>query len=1110
MSMGEVDENVARWAEHFDAVSLAEAELPAYCLRQRWYPAKDAGTPTLTLSSIVPLQELPGAALAIWTTTVNGRAPFKLFIPLAVLPAGGHAGPIIGTLKDGRLLIDATESDAFIEGLVQRMLTGSLQSPGALHAGHTEGAKALRDLPTSQWRIKRSTIEQSNTSIRVADSSILKIIRKIAPGIHPELEMSSFLTGDAHFSATPALLGWLNLDENTVAVLQEFIPNQGDGWSWIRARLHEEGLESDTVRAWLATLGRRTAELHAALEAPSTNAAFQTEMATKSDWHRWAEDLSKMAERVRQSLSNSRSEFDNHTQRLAETFERSTQDLGRWLASVLEEPPTWQKTRHHGDYHLGQVLVRGKDAVIVDFEGEPLRPLAERRAKHIALRDVAGMLRSLQYVSATLQGEMSGKRTVGDRAKVVAELNDWTDRAQRTFLDAYLTRFRECISRPLDVAIATRIVQFFLIEKALYEVIYELANRPAWVWVPLQGVISALAELKLQAAETSPIRRRHPMPFGAETLTNGGVRFRVWAPKCAGISISIQAGDGSSKRTVKMTPAEQGWHERTDAEAGAGNLYEYLLPDGTRVPDPASRFQPGDVSGPSEVVEPTDFAWSSTWKGRAWEEAVIYELHVGTFTSAGTFLGVIERLDHLCALGVTAIELMPIADFPGQRNWGYDGVLWYAPDSSYGLPEDLKTLVEAAHALGIMVLLDVVYNHFGPDGNFLPSYAPAFFTDRHKTPWGAAVNFDGSHARTVREFVIQNALYWLEEYNLDGLRLDAVHAILDDSPKHLLEELAQRARAGSTRPIHLLLENEENAARWLSRDHTGTPLNYSAQWNDDVHHVLHVAATGESQGYYADYAGQTEKLGRALAEGFAYQGETMPYSGKARGEASAALPPAAFVAFIQNHDQVGNRAFGDRLHHAGRSEALRAIAAVYLLLPQIPMIFMGEEWGSQQPFPFFCDFPGSLGEAVRNGRRQEFAKFPEFQDEANRERIPDPQAESTFLSAKLHWQDLDEPAHAAWFDYYRRLLAVRRAHIVPILREIRRGGMFEALGDAAVKVSWPLEAGGLLIVEANLSAAAVQGVSETAEGVLWTEGSVKNGELSPWSVRWSLTGGNTS
>jgi malto-oligosyltrehalose trehalohydrolase len=553
----------------------------------------------------------------------------------------------------------------------------------------------------------------------------------------------------------------------------------------------------------------------------------------------------------------------------------------------------------------------------------------------------------------------------------------------------------------------------------------------------------------------------------------------------------------------------EGWHELLVPDARAGTRYQYILPDGMRVPDPASRFQPDDAHGASEVIDPTAYVWRDTaWSGRPWHEAVLYELHVGAFTSGGTFREARERLDHLVTLGVTGIEIMPVADFPGRRNWGYDGVLLYAPDSTYGRPEDFMALVDAAHARGIMVLLDVVYNHFGPDGNYLPLYAPAFFTDRHQTPWGAGVNFDGPESKPVREFIIHNALYWIDEFHLDGLRLDAVHAILDDSPYDVLDELAERARAGR-RDVHLVLENEHNQSRRLARNADGRALHYTAQWNDDVHHVLHVAATGEGQGYYAEYAGDTAKLGRALAEGFAFQGEMMDYRGGPRGEPSGVLPPTAFVAFIQNHDQIGNRAFGDRIDAIASPQAMRALAAVYLLLPQVPMLFMGEEWHADQPFPFFCDFEGELAEAVRRGRRQEFARFREFQGAAARERIPDPQADSTFESAKLDWADLDDPEHGVWFDLYRRLLAARRLAIVPLLPGIGgHAATYEVLGPSAVVVRWQFDRGGkkgVLILAANLSDEPVSGFKVDAGRTLWQEGSSnENGVGEPWSVRWTL------
>jgi maltooligosyltrehalose trehalohydrolase len=600
------------------------------------------------------------------------------------------------------------------------------------------------------------------------------------------------------------------------------------------------------------------------------------------------------------------------------------------------------------------------------------------------------------------------------------------------------------------------------------------------------------------AAAARPAAAAAPR-FGPR-LEPEGTRFRLWAPKVDRVTLEL-VRDG---RRLPMTPAENGWHERVVADAGPGMLYRFVLPDGLAVPDPASRFQPDDVHGPSEVIDPAAYRWTATgWRGRPWEEAVVYELHVGTFTPEGTFRAAIDKLDHLVSLGVTAIELMPVADFPGRRNWGYDGVLPFAPDAGYGRPEDLKALIDAAHARGVMLLLDVVYNHFGPDGNYLAAYAP-IFTERHHTPWGAAVNFDAPGADMVRALVIESAVAWIDEFRFDGLRLDAVNTILDDSDDHILHEIARTVRAAvPDRPVHLTLENEENDATLLARDPGGRATLYTAQWNDDVHHALHCAASGESAGYYADFAGDTEKLGRALAEGFAFQGETMPFRGSARGTPTADLPSTAFVAFIQNHDQVGNRAFGDRLAAFAPEAAVRAVAATYLLLPQVPMLFMGEEWGAEQPFPFFCDFEPPLAEAVREGRRAEFARFPEFQDPKQRERIPDPAAPETFLSAKLDWTALGREPHAGWLAFYRDILAVRHREIVPRLRGGVGPGLYAAIGPGAVRVDWRL-ADATLRLLANLSPDPLDGVEAQAGRQLWCEGHVQMLGLAPWTVVWTL------
>jgi maltooligosyltrehalose trehalohydrolase len=587
------------------------------------------------------------------------------------------------------------------------------------------------------------------------------------------------------------------------------------------------------------------------------------------------------------------------------------------------------------------------------------------------------------------------------------------------------------------------------------------------------------------------------MTFGAE-LTEDGVRFRLWAPKHDRVNLKIDSGS-----LQPMQALADGWHELVSGEAHAKSLYQFVLTDGLHVPDPASRFQPQDVHGPSEVVDPCAYLWQDDdWRGRPWEECILYELHVGAFTAEGTFRAAIDKLDLLVELGVTAIELMPVADFPGARNWGYDGVLLFAPDSSYGRPEDLKALVDAAHAKGLMVFLDVVYNHFGPDGNYLPCYAP-IFKDVH-TPWGAAINYDAQDSACVRALIMENAVYWIEEYHFDGLRLDAVHAIADESPQHLLEAIAARVReAGKDRHIHLLIENEENESSRLARGPDGQPLQYRAQWNDDIHHVLHVAASGETSGYYADYAGDTAKLGRALAEGFVFQGEIMAYRGSRRGEPSRHLPPDAFVAFIQNHDQIGNRAFGERLTAIAAREAVRAIASIYLLSPQAPMLFMGEEWAAAQPFPFFCDFSGELSDAVREGRRAEFAKFPEFQDKEQRERIPDPTAPKTFLSAKLQWDDIGRGEHAEWRAFYKGLLRVRHAEIIPRLKAAQ-SGCYEILGDAAVCVAWMLGDGSRLTLSANLKAEPLADFELPLGHRIWTEGQSLSQGLGAWNVVWIM------
>ena len=606
------------------------------------------------------------------------------------------------------------------------------------------------------------------------------------------------------------------------------------------------------------------------------------------------------------------------------------------------------------------------------------------------------------------------------------------------------------------------------------------------------------------------MRRSYTMPFGAECLADGRVRFRLWAPKAREVGLCL----GEAKRGGAL-PMERaaGWFELVTDQATAGTQYKFQIEGGLEVPDPASRYQPQDVHGPSQVVDAASFEWQDQdWNGRRWEQTVIYELHVGTFTPEGTFAAVEKRLDYLAELGITAVELMPVADFPGKHNWGYDGALLFAPDSQYGRPDDLKRLVQAAHRKGLMVFLDVVYNHFGPEGNYLRAYAPQFFTERHHTPWGEGINFDGPDSRVVRDFFIHNALYWLTEYHFDGLRLDAVHAIADDSTPDILTELATRVRASidPRRHVHLVLENDDNAARYLKRSAAGKAELYNAQWNDDIHHALHVALTGEKDGYYRDHADcPVQRLGRCLTEGFDYQGQVSSFrQGARRGEKSRGLPPTAFVAFLQNHDQVGNRGFGERILRVADARAVKAALTIVLLSPSPPLLFMGEEFGAKTPFLFFCNFGADLAKAVTDGRRNEFSRFERFSDPSARAQIPDPNAESTFDASKLDWNSVGETEHRGWIAFYQQLLEIRKREIVPRVLEILPGqATFEMLGSRGLLVNWRAEAHSGLTLIANLEKEELREVPRPIGKLLFASeedvtSALDRNQMPPWSAAW--------
>ena len=563
----------------------------------------------------------------------------------------------------------------------------------------------------------------------------------------------------------------------------------------------------------------------------------------------------------------------------------------------------------------------------------------------------------------------------------------------------------------------------------------------------------------------TPLPQHHHFEkrWGAELLADGRCRFRLWAPGQAALTLRLEGRGHAMNR---------GGHGRFEVvtQAAAGDRYHFVLEDGQAAPDPAARAQAGDQHGPSRIVDPQAYLWKQAWKGRPWHESVIYELHIGTFTPEGTFRAAIAHLPELAELGVTTVEIMPVAHFPGNRNWGYDGVFVYAPHRDYGTPEDMKAFVDAAHRLGLSVVLDVVYNHFGPEGNYLGAYAPQFFRDDRHTPWGVAIDYTQP---PVRDFFIDNALYWLEEFQLDGLRFDAIDNIEDESSgEHLLEEMARRVRQRfPARHIHLTTEDMRNITALHERDAGGRVILYDGEWNDDFHHAAHVIATGESGGYYGNYTDDPYgKIARALAEGYIYQGETPPTGDSGPiGESSAHLPPVAFVNFIQNHDQIGNRAFGERLTALAAPRMVEVLTSILLLSPQIPLLYMGEEYGETAPFYFFSDLHGDLGESIRKGRREEAQRFGGLMKGRSADDIPDPLAEETRAGSRLVRERRETPEGRARLRLVRDLLALRHRHVVPLIADAGANTGHILLADrGCVAVDWHL-AGRRLQVRVNFS-----------------------------------------
>ncbi|MBD3296427.1 MAG: malto-oligosyltrehalose trehalohydrolase [Candidatus Omnitrophica bacterium] len=515
------------------------------------------------------------------------------------------------------------------------------------------------------------------------------------------------------------------------------------------------------------------------------------------------------------------------------------------------------------------------------------------------------------------------------------------------------------------------------------------------------------------------MRKYHKRDLGARYIGERRCEFSMWAPLLEELTVRIVS---PRSRDIPMSRDEDGYFHATVEDIGPGDRYFYRLNKGDQRPDPVSFFQPEGVLGPSAVIDHAAFKWRDRdHRSRPVEDMIIYELHTGTFTERGTFEAVIEKLPYLLELGVNAVEIMPVGQFSGERNWGYDGVYLFAAQNSYGGPEGLKKLVDECHARDISVILDVVYNHLGPEGNFIHEYMP-FFTEKYRTPWGKAVNYDDAYSAGVRDLVVQNALYWFDNYHIDALRLDAVHGIYDTGAKHILKELSERTggfSAARGRDFFLIAESDLNDTRVIEPYSRGG-YGVDAQWNDDFHHSLHTLLTGETRGYYADF-GEVAQMARAVKEGFVYSWDYSAFRKRFHGSSSAGIPQSRFVVCSQNHDQVGNRMKGERLSTLVDIERSKSAAGLVILSSAIPLLFMGEEYGEESPFLYFIDFhDGDLVNAVREGRKKEFGSF-EWEGEPD-----DPADTETFLKTRLRWDKLAEKRHRTLFDLYRKLISIRK------------------------------------------------------------------------------------
>jgi maltooligosyltrehalose trehalohydrolase len=524
----------------------------------------------------------------------------------------------------------------------------------------------------------------------------------------------------------------------------------------------------------------------------------------------------------------------------------------------------------------------------------------------------------------------------------------------------------------------------------------------------------------------------------------------VGAPEATTVEVIRESTSGAID-LGPLTKSANGYFTRVEAGLKAGDLYGYRVDGRGPFPDPAGRFQPQGVHGPSQIVDPSSFVWTdSLWAGVALDRLILYELHVGTFTPEGTFDAARRKLTQLRDLGITAVELMPVADFAGTRNWGYDGVAMFAPARCYGTPDDLRRLIDDAHGLSLAVHLDVVYNHLGPDGAYLGEFSRHYYSQTHRTLWGMGMNFDGENSAPVRDFVIENALHWIHEYHFDGLRLDATHAIVDDGPRYILAELQAVVRlsmASTPRHVVISVEDHRNLVRIITPEPEGWGLD--ATWSDDFHHEMRRCLVGDNDGYFVDFTGSAADIAETVRKGWFFCGQHSAYFGGFRGSDPERVRPPSFVICLQNHDQVGNRAMGDRLHHEIDLAAFRAATVLLLLAPETPLLFMGQEWAASTPFLYFTDHYPELGRLVTEGRRHEFSRFDSFKRPETPERIPDPQKAGTFISSRLLWTELDTEPHASVLSLHQRLIGLRRNEPALQFPE-RRWVQVAALDESAV------------------------------------------------------------